>query len=91
MKAGDKKAIYILFWVIMNVLIAIFISLVIELILQSYSCSMTEDRYTVYMVLGLIGAVTGLILAPIAWKKIYIDGLLGKKYVIKGGKQKLFM
>lgn len=91
MKANDKKAIYIGLWVFTNVLMAVLIGLSIELILTKYNCVLTPGRIYGYIALVVMGILIGLILAPIAWRKIYIEGLRGKKYVIKGGKQKLFL
>jgi len=36
--------------------------------------------YTVFCTLGLI---LGIICGPIAWRKIYVEGLRGKKYIEK--------
>ncbi len=91
MKSRDKKIIYIVLWVVMNALIAILICLSIEAMLLNYCCSMLASRFYVYIPLFVIAIISSLVLAPIAWRKIYIEGAKGKKYIIKNGKQKLWM
>lgn len=90
MSARDKRIIYIALWVVMNLLIAIVICLTIEAVMLNYCCTMPDNRFYFYSVLMGLGGVSALIFAPIAWKKIYVDGVRGKKYVIKkNGSQKL--
>ncbi|MDD5693348.1 MAG: hypothetical protein WC437_00835 [Patescibacteria group bacterium] len=79
---SKKKILYLVLWVIASILLAILAAGIIELI--SYSLvdrlSLTAVLYGTLITQGII---LGLMVGPIAWKMIYVDGVRGKKYVEK--------
>ena len=86
MKTKDqvKKAIYLCLWAMLGAGFAIVIAGLVEYI--SYKITNTLDVYVVlYASMMFVGIFAGLVVGPIAWRKIYIEGVRGKKYVIKQG------
>ncbi len=75
-----KRIAYYVLWVITGILCAILAAGMIEL--ASYSIvdrlSLTAVLYGVLITEGII---FGLIIGPIAWKKIYVEGARGEKYI----------
>jgi hypothetical protein len=82
MKNKLKKIIYLVLWVVAGILFAVVISGVIE-IFSLWIYGRLESRVVLYGAMVVIGIMVGLILGPIAWQKIYIEGLRGKKYVVR--------
>ena len=83
MQIETKKIIYYVSWVITGVLLAVLAAGMIELASYAFVdyLSLTAVLYGILITIGLI---FGLIIGPIAWEKIYVQGARGKKYVKKG-------
>ena len=77
-----KKFIYEELWIITGVLLGTLVGSGIEygFILAGAT---TFSVYYLYLPPMAIGFVFGLWVGPIAWRKIYIEGVRGKKYVVK--------
>jgi carbon starvation protein CstA len=81
-KAEIKKAFYIMLWGALGVLFAIVIAGIVEV--MSYRIVNRLDiEVVLFATMIFVGIITGLAIAPIAWRKIYVEGARGKKYIIK--------
>jgi ACR3 family arsenite efflux pump ArsB len=78
-----KKLIYEELWIITCMLLGILIGGLVEYIFLMHG-PLTFSRYYIYIPLMMIGYVFGMWVGPIFWKKIYVDGTRGQKYVVKG-------
>ena len=73
-----KQITYLILWVITGVLFAIMLGGIIELI-SLWLYGSLNLAVVLYGIMSVIGVFIGLILGPIAWRKIYIEGPLAKK------------
>jgi len=81
-KREVKKAVYIVSWGMLGILFAIVIAGVVEI--MSYRIANELDvEVILFGSMMIIGLIAGLCVGPIAWRKIYVEGLRGKKYLIK--------
>lgn len=96
MKAKNKKIIYITCWGIVGFLLSFIIHAIIEIPVlfllmknfDKFGLGLSwNDWYLIHHILSVIIAVLGIILGVkagfIAFRKIYIEGVRGKKYMLK--------
>ena len=77
-----KKAIYISLWGILGLFFAICFAGIVEL--MSYMIvGYLSLEVVLFTTAIFVGIISGLIIGPIAWRKIYIEGIRGKKYIVK--------
>lgn len=83
MDSADKKRLYLGLWLVLGG----FAGLLSGELLEWYSLGLhnevLENKSLSYAILILVGVGIGIWVGPIAWKKIYVDGVRGKKYVVK--------
>jgi hypothetical protein len=77
-----KKFIYEELWIVTGILLGVLVGGLAELALLSAN-TLTFSRYYVYGPAVLAGFILGFWVGPIAWRKIYIEGVRGQKYVVK--------
>jgi len=82
MKNKTKKITYLVLWVILGVMVTATLGGIIELV-SIWIYGQLELNVVFYGTLVIVGMLIGLICGPLAWQKIYVEGLRGKKYVIK--------
>jgi len=93
-----KKTIYILLWLILGLMLGIIIHGAIEIPLLPWANRGGEwhpflgiKDYAQFKVIDLwmgvievvLGIALGFLAGNIAWRKIYIEGVRGKKYIIE--------
>mgnify|MGYP001421920207 CR=1 FL=1 len=83
MDAKTKKRIYIGLWAMLGVMLGFLAGELVEYFFFTEQFEGFEHRIFFYTLLILAGIVLGLWLGPIAWRKIYVEGARGKKYVVK--------
>jgi len=74
-----KKLIYQILWVITG----IFLGALVAGIAFLMAGAVIAFLLFFYIPLAIAGAIFGWWIGPIAWRKIYVEGVRGKKYVIK--------
>ncbi len=74
-----KEILYLVLWVITGILLMLLLGGIVEFVsLELYGgLSLT---LVLYGTMTAIGMVLGIILGPLAWHKIYVEGVRGKKY-----------
>jgi len=77
-----KKFIYEELWIITGILLGTLAGGLIEYGFLLAGAT-TFSVYYLYLPPMTIGFVFGIWVGPIFWKKIYIDGVRGKKYIVK--------
>lgn len=82
MKNKVKKTVYLALSAVASVLIMLSLGIAYEWKAIVLFGELTPEM-VLYGVLGIVGLITGLAFGSIAWKKIYIEGVRGKKYIIK--------
>lgn len=82
MKKENKKRLYLTLWVITGVLLAILIGGLIEMLYLYYDIT-NAPVIAIDSLLLISGILFGIWIGPKAWKRIYVDGARGKKYVTK--------
>ena len=85
-ETGMKKFIYEELWLITGVLLGVLVGGLIEYTLLSTNL-LTFSRYYIYLPTMIAGYVLGMWLGPVAWRKIYVEGTRGQKYVLKNNKK----
>ena len=93
-----KKKVYILLWIITGAMLAVIVhgSIEIPVLLwanrgRQWHAFLGINDYLQFRVIDLwVGAVElilgmafGFWIGKIAWRKVYIEGIRGKKYIIK--------
>ncbi len=73
-----KQITYLILWVVTGVLFAIMLGGIIELV-SLWLYGKLNLAVVLYGIMSVIGVFIGLILGPIAWRKIYVEGPLAKK------------
>jgi|GEM_PF-1592949 len=82
MKNESKRTLYLSLWIVTGLLLGILFGGLIEyeyLILDVTVLS----KVFIYTSAILTGIVFGFWIGPKAWKKIYVDGARGQKYISK--------
>jgi drug/metabolite transporter (DMT)-like permease len=79
-KNETKKAIYVILWGVLGGLLAIVIAGLVEFI--SYRMTDTLNvEVVLYATMIFVGVIAGFFIGPVAWHKIYVEGIRGKKYI----------
>jgi hypothetical protein len=81
MKKESKRKLYLSLWIIVGILLGVIIAGVVELTYLNFKNSTNFIFIIIYLVMIFTGIITGRWIGPKAWKKIYIDGIRGKKYL----------
>jgi hypothetical protein len=81
MKTSNRKQLYLALWVLAGILLGVLIGGLIEYI-YLISDTITISNYIIYGLSVLFGIIFGIWAGPIGWRKIYIEGARGKKYVV---------
>jgi hypothetical protein len=84
MEAELKRRVYLVCWLVLGALLGTLIGELLEYftVVQAHN-EVMENRTIIYLSLVFGGILLGYILGPKAWKKIYVEGIRGKKYVVK--------
>jgi hypothetical protein len=82
MKNATKKYVYLGVWLTLGGLCGFLLTELTELFMVSQN-EVFENRFEWYGVLILLGIGVAAILGPVAWRKIYVEGARGKKYIVK--------
>jgi hypothetical protein len=82
MNTTTKKYVYLGVWLVLGGMLGFLLSEFTEL-LFIYKNEQFENRVEIYGLIILAFVGIAAILGPIAWRKIYVEGLRGKKYVAK--------
>jgi len=77
-----KKFIYEELWIILGIMTGLLVGSILEYLLL-IAGSFELSKYYIYFPTMAVGFALGIWLGPIAWRKIYVEGLRGKKYVVK--------
>jgi len=77
-----KKFIYEELWLMLGITTGFLVGGILEYFLLIY-LSLDFSKYFIYFPTMAIGFGLGMWLGPIAWRKIYVEGVRGKKYVVK--------
>jgi Mg/Co/Ni transporter MgtE len=86
-KGGDmsnelKLHIYRDLWILAGFLLGLLVGGIVEIMILNFN-TIDFPIYYIYGPTMFVGVFFGLWVGPVAWKKIYIDGARGKKYIIK--------
>lgn len=77
-----KQITYLVLWVITGILFMVTLGEIIEFVsLELYGA--LNLTVVLYGIMIAQGVVLGLICGSVAWRKIYVEGVRGKKYIIK--------
>jgi hypothetical protein len=82
MDTNVKKFTYFVLWVLTGLVFGTLLAGLIELRALYFDGGLTLEG-VLYGILVTQCALLGLALAPIAWQKIYVEGVRGKQYVVK--------
>jgi hypothetical protein len=82
MDISAKEIAYVVLWGLTGMLVALLAGGIIEL-LSYWMIDRLSLTAVLYGILISQGLVFGLVVGPIAWKKVYLEGARGKKYVVK--------
>lgn len=80
MDKDTKKYLYIGIWLVLGGMVGFLLSEVVELYL-TVNNETFENKFEWIAVAVIIGVGFAAFLGPIAWRKIYVEGVRGKKYV----------
>ena len=81
MNKKTKESVYKILWLVTGALFGLLVGALIELLFLKLGGAPTIWFGLVYLATIGGGFVFGRWAGPVAWKKIYIDGVRGKKYV----------
>lgn len=73
------KLLYEILWIITGLLLGILVAGIVVLVCDAVLAFLL----LFYIPLAIAGAIFGWWVGPIAWRKVYVEGFRGKKYIIK--------
>ena len=82
---NSKKIAYLALWYPAGLMLGFLIASVYQLVVEVYFTQVDPLTYAlcVYSVFCTLGLVLGAFCGPIAWRKIYVEGLRGQRYIEK--------
>jgi len=81
MKKENKKKLYLGLWIITGLLLGLLAGGLVEY--EYLTLNASYSLSTLYGITIVVGGIFGVWAGPVAWKKIYVDGARGKKYIAK--------
>lgn len=82
MRSETKKYLYLGIWLIAGGLFGFLLSEIAELFLLVNNESL-ENKFEIYGLFIIVFTGAAAFIGPVAYRKIYIEGLRGKKYIVK--------
>jgi hypothetical protein len=81
MTKKNKEKTYKTLWLFTGALLGLLVSALLELLYLRVGGVFTLWLLVGHLLFIILGVLFGRWAGPVAWKKIYIDGVRGKKYL----------
>jgi hypothetical protein len=82
---NQKQLLYLFLWLVAGGMLGFLIAGVIELKSLIIFGELTLQS-VLYGIMITEGVILGLMVGPVAWRKIYVEGARGEKYLVKSKK-----